>query len=148
MTTLADTGRPPVAVRTQLIATVGIALSALLTAVATFWDINDTSPGAHAGRNYLITLGIIAAVAALAYGTFVRGAAAGRPGRRSAIVAALGLVTLVLFWCGAPVVLASAAVATALVEREQLGGFGNWSKTGLVLATLTTAAAVVLSIVG
>ena len=127
-----------------------IALAALLTALGTFWDItgNDSEPEKHPVGEYLVILGIIVVVAVVCYGLVVRRAVNGDPGRRGAILGGLSVLSLVVFWAGAPVVIASAAVATALVERDKLGSFGAWAKTGLGLAALSTIAAVVLAIAG
>ena len=149
-TTQRDAAMVESASRTPLVAVFGIALAALLTALGTFWDItgNDSEPEKHPVGEYLVILGIVAVVAVVCYGLVVRHAVNGNPGRRSAILGGLSVVSLIAFWAGAPVVIASAAVATALAERDKLGGFSAWAKTGLGLAALTTIAAIVLAIAG
>ena len=136
--------------RTPLMAVLGVALSAVFTAIGTFWDLtnNDPSVDDHAGRAYLVTVGIIVVLAALVYGLVVRGAMSGRPGRRSAILGLVAAASIPVFWVGAPVVFASAAIATALAERDKLGSLGNASKAGIGLAALTTMGALVLAITG
>lgn len=130
--------------RTPLVASLGFVASAVLTAIGTFGDETEN----HKIGEYLVTLGIAAAIAAIVFGLVVRTAAVGRPGVRSAVLGALAVVSLIVFWAGAPCVLASGAVATALLERDVAGRLGNGGKAGLALACLTAAAAVVLAIVG
>lgn len=135
--------------RTRTLAGTGIVLSAIASAVGTFWDLtdNESSKDDQLGP-YLATIGIILVVAALAYGLGVRGAAAGNAAKRSAILGVLAAITFVVFWTGAPLVLASASVACALVDRDRLGSFGTGSKVGLVGSALAAASAVALAIVG
>jgi hypothetical protein len=135
--------------RTPLLAALGIATSAVLTAVGTFWDAtgNDTRHG-HATREYLVTLGIIVAFAALAYGLGVRTARRGNPGRRAVVFGVLAVVSFVAYWAGLPAVLASAAVACALAQKDEQGSFSTGSKAALALAAVGTAAAAVLAVVG
>lgn len=137
--------------RATLLAVVGAVLSALLTAIGTFWDItgNDESTGSsHDVRDYLVTLAAITVATIIVYALVVRRAAVGRPGRRSVILGVVAILSLAAFWAGLPIVLAGAAAAAAFAERDKLGGFGGGSKTGLTLAGLTTIAAVALAISG
>jgi cytochrome bd-type quinol oxidase subunit 2 len=145
-TTTASTSTPS---RTPLIAVLGFATSAVLTAIGTYWDINNNDAGNNDGfAEYASVLGIAAVVTALVFGLVVRTAPNGYAGRRSAILGVLAALTIVVFWTGAPPVLAAGAIATALVERDVTGRLGNGSKTGLALACVATAAAVLLAIVG
>lgn len=130
--------------RTSLIGALGLAASAVLAAIGTFGD----GGGDHNARDYLIVLGIAAALTAIVFGLVVRTATSGRPGMRSAILGVLGVATCIVFWTGAPCVLAAGAVATALTERDVTGRLDNGGKAGLALATLATAAAAVLAVVG
>ena len=135
--------------RSPLLAALGIGAAAICTAVGTFWDLtgNEKSHEDELGP-YLVCVGIFLVVAALAYGLGVRGAAERNASRRSAILGVLAAATFVVFWTGAPLVLASASVACALVDRDRLGSFGTGSKIGLTGSVLAAIAAVVLAIVG
>ena len=133
--------------RTPLLAALGVAASCVLTAVGTFWALND-GEAEHNASDWLVTLPIIAVVAAVAYGLAVRTAAAGNAGRRAAILGAVGFVSLAVFWAGAPMVLVSAAIACALAEKDHRGSYGIGSKLAFVLAAVTTVAAVNLAIFG
>jgi len=59
----------------------------------------------------------------------------------------LSALTVLVFWTGLPAV-ASGSIAPALTERDTVGRFGRASQTGLGLALVAVAAAVVLAIVG
>lgn len=134
--------------RTPLLAAFGIAASAVLTAMGTFWDVTDNSDRDLGIAEYLITLGIVVVAAALVFGLVVRGAESGNPGRRAAVLGGAGVLSVAAFWSGVPMVLVAAAVACALLERDRQGSFGTGSKAGLTLSALVTAAAVTLAVVG
>jgi hypothetical protein len=144
--TTVDTTAPS---RTPLVAAFGIASSALLTAMGTFWDLTDNESGSnHDAGEYLIVLGMIAVAAAVVYGLVVRTAAAGNPGRRALITSIVGFLSIAVFWAGLPMVLVSGAVACALIEKDKLGSMGAASKVALALSTVTTGLAIMLAIVG
>lgn len=135
--------------RTPLLAALGLAASALLAAVGTFWDITDNDEvDDNTFADYWPVLVIAAVAAAIVYGLVVRTAAAGNAGRRSAILGVVGFLSNVVFWSGLPMVLASAALACALLDKDKAGSFGTGSKVGLAFAALTTAGAVALAITG
>lgn len=134
--------------RTPLVAALGIVTASLLTALGTFWAMNDPKGANHDATDWFITLGMIAVVALLAYGLGVRGASTGNPARRAVILSVLGVLTIVVFWSGAPMVLVSASIACALIDKDKNGSYRTPSKAALVLSTLTTAAAVALAITG
>jgi cytochrome bd-type quinol oxidase subunit 2 len=135
--------------RTPLIAALGFATSAVLTAIGTYWDVTNNDEGGHDGFwAYASVVGIAAVATAIVFGLVVRTSVDGNPGRRSAILGVLGLLTVLVFWSGLPAVLAAGAVATALVDRDRIGTFGNGSKAGLALSAVTVAGAVLLAIVG
>ena len=135
--------------RSWQLALAGIVSSGIATAVGTFADVTgNESSDKHDAGEFLVVVGMILVVAALAYGLGVRGAADGNASRRSAILGVLAAVSFVAFWTGAPLVLASASVACALVDRDRLGSFGTGSKIGLAGSALAAAAAVVLAVVG
>jgi predicted membrane protein len=134
--------------RTPLLAALGIAAASALTAVGTFWDVNNNDAESGQASEWLVCLGIIAVTAAIAYGLVVRGADAGDPGRRSVILGVVAFLSNVVFWAGLPMVLASAAVACAFVEKDARGSFRKASKAGLALAVLTAIPAVTLALFG
>lgn len=135
--------------RTPVLAALALALSAVLTAVGTFWDLtgNEETKNTEVGA-YLAVLGVAAVGCALVFGLVVRGADRGQPGRRSAILGVVGVVTLAVFWTGLPAILAFGAIATALTERDVVGRFGRGAKIGLGLALVTLAGAVAAAIAG
>lgn len=135
--------------RTPLLAAFGIAASAILTAVGTFWDPTDDDSGSnHGAGEYLITLGIIVVAAAIVFGLVVRTAAAGNPGRRAAILGVVAALSFVVFWAGLPAVLAAGSLACALLQKDRDGSFSGASVVGLVGSALAVTAAVVLAVVG
>lgn len=134
--------------RTPLVAALGIASSAALSAIGTFWDANGNDSGDHKASDWFITVGIIAVAAALVYGLVVRTADTGNPGRRALVLGIVAVPTVVVFWSGVPMVLVSAAMACALLEKDKRGSFGTGSKTALVLSALVTACAVTLAFMG
>ena len=134
--------------RTPLLAALGIAAAAVLTAVGTFWDVNNNDAEPGKTSEWLVCLGIIAVAAAVAYGLVVRTAATGNPGRRAVILGVVAFLSNAVFWAGLPMVLASAAVACAFVDKDGRGSFGGPAKAGIVLAVLTAIPAVQLAIFG
>jgi predicted membrane protein len=134
--------------RTPLLAALGIAAAGVLTAVGTFWDVNNNDQGNSSTSEWFITVGIIAVAAAIVYGLVVRTAESGNPGRRSAILGIVAFLSNVVFWAGLPMVLASAAAACAFIDKDKRGSFGGASKSGLVLAVVTAVPAVTLAVFG
>lgn len=140
----------PAAGRAPFLAAVGVVLAAALTALAIFWDLtgNDPEPEQHLLGQFIVVLGVIIAVTALVHLLIVRTASHGNPGRRSLILGILGATSLAVFWAGLPIVLAAAATAAALIERDSRGRLGAMAKGGLGLAVLTTIGAICLAIAG
>jgi hypothetical protein len=68
--------------------------------------------------------------------------------RRSLIVASVGVVSIVVFWTGLPVILAAGAATLALDARRRLGRLQGTAIAALVLAALITLAAVWLAFTG
>ncbi len=134
--------------RTPLLAALGIAAASVLTALGTFWDVNNNDSGDVQASDWLICLGIISVTAAIAYGLVVRGADVGNPGRRALILSVVGFLSNAVFWAGLPMVIASAAVACAFVEKDAKGSMSTPSKVSLVVVALTTVAAVQLAVFG
>lgn len=137
--------------RNPLLIAIGLGSSALLTAVGTFADLTDNESGS-AGTDeigsWLTCLAIAAVAAAIAFGLVVRTAARGNAGRRSLLTAVVAFLSLAVFWAGLPAVLAAAAVACALVDRDRHEAFGAMAKVGLAVSAIVTALAVMLAIAG
>jgi hypothetical protein len=68
--------------------------------------------------------------------------------RRSLIVAGVGVVSIVVFWTGLPVVLAAGAATLALDARRRLGRLPGAGTAALVLAAIVTVTAVWLAFAG
>jgi predicted membrane protein len=134
--------------RTPLLAALGIAAAAVLTAVGTFWDVNNNDAEPGKASDWLICLGIIAVAAAVVYGLVVRTAASGNPGRRAVVLGVVAFLSCAVFWSGLPMVLTSGAVACAFVEQDARGSLGTGSKVAVALAVVTTAVAVALALFG
>ena len=134
--------------RTPLLAALGIAAASVLTAVGTFWDVNNNDSGGSDTSGWFVCLGIIAVAAAIVYGLVVRTADSGKPGRRALVLSIVGVLSTAVFWAGLPMVLVSASVACAMTEKDRLGSYGTGSKVAFALSTLTTVGAVLLAIFG
>jgi hypothetical protein len=66
----------------------------------------------------------------------------------SLVVAGVGVVSIVVFWTGLPVILAAGAAALALDARRRLGRLPGTGTAALVLAALITVTAVGLAFAG
>jgi hypothetical protein len=98
-----------------------------------------------------LLVGFAGAGAALVFGVVVaRGlrTAPQQTARRSLIVASVGVVSILVFWTGLPVVLAAGAVTLALDARRRLGRLPGTATAALVLAAVITVAAVWLAFTG
>lgn len=128
-----------------LFAALGIGIALILTAMGTFWDLTDNESGeGHSGTEYAVTSGIILLAAAVVFGLVVRTATERAAARRAIILAVLGLLSVLVFWTGLPMVFASGAVATS--QRSATGGASTWAV--VVLTTLTAGLAVFAAIAG
>ena len=149
MTSTVTHNSPTTGSRIPLIAGIGVVASLVATAVGTFWDLtNNEKSNNHSSGEYLFTIGTTAICAAIVFGLVVRTAARGNASRRAAILGVVSVLSIAVFWAGFPIVVAAGALACALTDRDQTGGFGAGAKTGLVLATLSTACAAVLAVIG
>jgi hypothetical protein len=133
--------------RTPLLAALGLTVSSALTAVGTFWAVNDGDNSDHSASDWLVTVGIAAVATAIVFGLVVRTAASGNPGRRAIILGVVALLSDVVFWAGLPAVLATGALACALTAKDQ-DRFTAAPKVALALAGLTVVGAVNLAILG
>jgi hypothetical protein len=71
-----------------------------------------------------------------------------RTARRSLLLTAVGVLSMVVFWTGLPVILAAGAATLALDARRRLGRLPGTATAALVLAALITVAAVWLAFTG
>ena len=144
MTTYTSTDPVPATSRRQLAAVLGAGAALVLTAVGTF---KDASVG-QGWREYGITAAVVLVVTALVFWFVVRTANASNAGVRSLVLGIVAVLSLVLFWLGLPPVLAAAAIACALVRREQGDRPGGAATTGIVLGVAVLVVDVAASIMG
>jgi hypothetical protein len=98
-----------------------------------------------------LLVGFAAVGAAVVFGVVVaRGlrTAPQQTARRSLIVAGVGVVSIVVFWTGLPVILAAGAATLALDARRRLGRLPGTAIAAMVMAALITVAAVWLAFTG
>jgi hypothetical protein len=150
-------------VRTRFIESVAIAagLTALLlmligtyldTPLRTYgpqrWAV-DTSDDGIAALALIIAFAVIGT--AVVFGVVVPRGLRITPERtatRSLVVAVVGVVSLVVFWAGLPTILAAGSAVLAANARARLGRTPVSAFVALVLAALTVAAAIWISISG
>ncbi|MEO6203764.1 MAG: hypothetical protein ABIO67_00030 [Mycobacteriales bacterium] len=146
--TAATTRTTSAASRTPALAALGLGLSAVLTCIGTFWSRNDPKDNAHGMGDWLVAVGVAAVATALVFGLVVRTASEGNPGRRALVSSVFGVLSVAVFWAGLPLVLAAAALACALAEKDTKGSFGSASKVAVGLAVLTAGSAAALAFLG
>jgi hypothetical protein len=98
-----------------------------------------------------LLVGFAAVGAAVVFGVVVAGGLRTAPqqtARRSLIVASVGVVSIVAFWTGLPVILAAGAATLALDTGRRLGRLQGTAIAALILAALITLAAVWLAFTG
>ena len=137
--------------RTPLLAGFGVVAAAALTAIGTFADLTGNDPNhAHESQTgeYLVTLGMIAVFAAVVFGLVVRTAPQGNAGRRAIAVGILAVLTVVVAWSGAPMVLAAGAASCAMTRRNSQGSYGTAGAVALGLSALATVGAITFAITG
>jgi len=135
--------------RTPLLAVLGVAASAVLMAVGTFWDLTDNESGEGGELTaYAVCVGLSFVCAAIVFGLVVRTAERGNPGRRAAVLGVVSFLSNAVFWAGFPAVIAAGALACALVQKERSGRFSAGSLVGLAFSAVAVAGAVWLAIAG
>lgn len=129
-----------------LFAAVSTGVSAVLTAVGTFWS---PLAGYEATRtkedliSWLVILAIMLVGAAIVFGAVVRTTPPEGGRVRTLVLAVLAVLTLAVFWTGLPLVLAGGSVCCALVTPRATS-----SRIALVLAALVTIVAVWAALAG
>jgi heme/copper-type cytochrome/quinol oxidase subunit 2 len=99
----------------------------------------------------VLTLGFVAAGLAVVFGVVVtRGLhrPAEAEARRSLALAVTGVLSVVVFWTGLPIILAIGALVLASDARARLGRIPATASIAMALAILTAVAAVQLALVG
>jgi hypothetical protein len=134
--------------RSVLLAVTGAALAIVLTALGTFADITGDESGNDGFRDYFPVIIIVLVVSAIVFGLVVRNAESGNPARRSLILGIIAFLSIGVFWAGLPSVLAAAATATALIDRDRTGRLSSAASGGIALAILAVVGAIVLAIAG
>jgi hypothetical protein len=131
----------------QVMAGLAAGFAVVLTAVGTFWDIagNDSATTANTFADYWPVLLVVAALTAVVFWFVVRTSTAENASMRALVLAVLACVSVVVFWTGAPAVLAIGALATVMMADRDM------QRTDMIssaLSFLALAAAVVLAITG
>lgn len=142
----------------------GVAVTtAIVTSVALLWatyvDTPWRDPGTEWGisttNHSLAGLPLIAVFVALGvgvvYGVIVRRALAGDPVRAAhtaLILAVVGVLTIVAFWTGLPIVLGSAAAFLGLDARARLGRTPATAGAAIGLGLLIAAVAIFFCVTG
>ncbi len=140
-----QTARPAIA-NWPLYAALSTGLSAVLTAIGTFWSplaSYDATRTEHDFMAWLVVLGITVVAAAIVFGAVVRTTPAEGGRVRTVVLAVLGVLTLAVFWTGLPVVLAGGATCCALVAPRRTS-----SRIALVLSVLVVAVAAWAALAG
>jgi predicted MFS family arabinose efflux permease len=122
-------------------------LSAVLTAIGTFWSPLANYEATQSREDFfswLFVVGVIAVATSIVFGLVVRTARPERTDRRGLILAVLSVLTIVVFWAGLPVVLAGGAACLALSNNPM----STTGKITLALAVLVTGGAVWLALAG
>lgn len=146
------TQHPVTPTPTPVLAALGGAAAAILTAIGTFVDVfgqqeqrSDTMAEFY---SWLVVVGVIAVATALVFGLVVRGATPGNATTRALVLSILAVPTVLVAWTGLPPVLSAAAVACALIAREPTGRFTTGGKVALGLSAVAMAGAVAFALAG
>jgi hypothetical protein len=112
------------------------------------WGVDTSGGGGWGGLALLVALVAVGALLVGLATSRARRVAPERTARRALVLAALGVVTIVVFWTGLPPVLAAGAAGLALDSRSRLGRFPAAGAVALGLAVLIVAGAVYLAFTG
>jgi hypothetical protein len=129
---------------TTTIRNTGLAALAALAATLPFQYVVGNARGEDGGAwGMLLVFAVCAAVAAWLLARFVPRALAAGPetaARRGLVVGALGLLSVLVFFTGLPLVLGPVAIALGVLSRERQGG--GAATVAIVLGALAVAGAV------
>ncbi len=141
----------------------GVAITtAIVTTVALLWANYVNTPWRDPGTEWgidtdqgavglLLIAGFVALGVGVVYGVVVRRALAGDPARaaRTAMILALvGVLTIVAFWTGLPIVLGSAAALLGMDARTRLGHTPPTAAIAIGLGLLIAAGALFICVTG
>lgn len=112
------------------------------------WGVDFADGGGFGALALLVGLVLVATVVVSAVVASARAADATTAARRAAWLAAVGALSILVFWTGLPPVLAAGAAGLALHSRHRLDRTPAAASVALVLAVLTIAAAVFLAVTG
>lgn len=112
------------------------------------WGVDFGGNGGWAGLAFLLASVAVALVLVGLATARARAVPPERTARRGLVLAGLGVLTIAVFWTGAPAVLAGGAAGLALDARGRLGRLPAPAAAALVLAVLTVAAAGWLAVAG
>jgi hypothetical protein len=112
------------------------------------WGVDFDGNGGWGALAVLVAVIAAAAVIVGAVATRARALPPERAAGRSLVLAALGAVSVLVFWAGLPAVLAGGAIGLALDSRHRAGRFPVTAAAASALAVLTVTAAVWLAVTG
>ena len=112
------------------------------------WGVDFDGNGGWGALAVLVAVIAAAAVVVVLVATRARAVAPERAAGRSLVLAALGAVSVLVFWTGLPAVLAGGATGLALDSSRRAGRFPATAAAAVALAVLTVAAAVWLAVTG
>ncbi|MGR7025934.1 hypothetical protein [Geodermatophilus sp. URMC 62] len=112
------------------------------------WGIDSTHHGGWAALAVVVALVAVVLVLVGLATARARAVPPERTARRALVLAELGVLSVAVFWTGAPAVLAGGATGLALDARRRLGRLPAPAVVALATAVLTVAAAVWLAFTG
>ncbi len=135
-----ERGKP--ASRVVIAALVAVGIAAGLAAWGTFGGEGEND----SAGDYLAVLAIIAVAAAVVYGFIVPRALGGANAARTALIlSVIGLVTVVVFWSGLPVVFAVAGIFTGVQVQQRMGMGATGQRRGLASAAVAVGVLALLA---
>jgi hypothetical protein len=112
------------------------------------WGVDFGGNGGWAALAALVAFVAVAFVLVTLAAARARAVPPERTARRALVLAVLGVLTIVVFWTGAPAVLAGGAAGLALDARRRLGRLPAPAAVALVVAALLVTSAVYLAFTG
>ena len=112
------------------------------------WGVDFTGNGGWAGLALLAAFVAVALILVGLAGARARVAPPLRAARRALVLAVLGVLTIVVFWTGAPAVLAGGATGLALDARRRAGRLPGPASAATALPLVTAACPVYRAFTG